>query len=108
MKEAFALGAVFASAAAMGLLLSSCATLAKEAVAGVQNAALLTVTRDRRIDTGDFHGIAALANQLAQDEQFRLKPIWPRSPTCGLSDQDVSDHRFRHRQGHGLCNDCSL
>jgi hypothetical protein len=34
-------------------------------VASVENAALLTVTCDRRIDTSDFQGIAALANQLA-------------------------------------------
>jgi len=75
MNKAFRLGIVLSSAIAVGLLLASCATLEKEQVARVENAALLTVTCDRRVDTSDFQGLAALANKLAQDEQFHLKPI---------------------------------
>ncbi len=72
MNRAFRLGI---AAIAAGLALASCATLEKEQVARVENAALLTVTCDRRIDASDFRGIAALVNKLAQDEQFHLKPI---------------------------------
>jgi hypothetical protein len=75
MNKTFRFGLALPSAIVLGLLLASCATLNKEQVARVENAALLTVTCDRRIDTSDFYGLAALANQLAQNEQFRLKPI---------------------------------
>jgi hypothetical protein len=58
-----------------GLLLFGCATLEKGRVAGVEEAALISVYCDKRIDTSDFSGLAAAVNQLAQDESFQLKPI---------------------------------
>jgi hypothetical protein len=60
MNKAFRLGIVLCSAIAAGLLLASCATLEKEQVASVENAALLTVTCDRRIDTSDFQGLVRI------------------------------------------------
>ncbi len=57
------------------LLLFACATLEKGQVAGVEQAALISVYCDKRIDMSDFKGLAALVNRLAQDESFQLKPL---------------------------------
>ncbi len=61
--------------AAGALLLFSCATLEKGQVASVQQAALISVYCDKRIDMSDFGGLAAMVNQLAQNEAFQLKPL---------------------------------
>ncbi len=66
------LGAVLAAGA---LLLLSCATLEKGQVAGVEDAALISIYCDKRIDMSDFKGLAALVSQLAQDKAFQLKPL---------------------------------
>jgi hypothetical protein len=57
------------------LLLGSCATLEQGQVASVEEAALVSVYCDKRIDTSDFQGLAALVNQLSQDKAFQLKPV---------------------------------
>jgi hypothetical protein len=57
------------------LLLASCATLEQGQVASVEEAALVSVYCDKRIDTSDFQGLAALVNQLSQDKAFQLKPV---------------------------------
>jgi len=66
------LGAGLAAAALLSL---SCATLEKTQVAGVEEAALISIYCDKRIDMSDFGGLAALVNQLAQDKSFQLKPL---------------------------------
>jgi hypothetical protein len=60
---------------ALLLLLISCATLEKGQVASVEEAALVSVYCDKRIDTSDFKGLAALVNELSQDKAFQLKPV---------------------------------
>jgi hypothetical protein len=69
------LGAALALAALLPL---SCATLEKGQVAGAREAALISVYCDKRIDTSDFGGLAALVNQLSQDKSFQLKPLATR------------------------------
>ncbi len=57
------------------LLLGSCATLEQGQVASVEEAALVSVYCDKRIDTSDFQGLAALVSQLSQDKAFQLKSV---------------------------------
>jgi len=64
-----------ASLALAALLSLSCATLEKTQVASVEEAALISIYCDKRIDMSDFGGLAALVNQLAQDKSFQLKPL---------------------------------
>jgi hypothetical protein len=64
-----------ASLAVAALLSLSCATLEKGQVAGVEEAALISIYCDKRIDMSDFGGLAALVNQLAQDKSFQLQPL---------------------------------
>ncbi len=64
-----------ASLAAAVLFSLSCATLEKGQMASVEEAALISIYCDKRIDMSDFGGLAALVNQLAQDKSFQLKPL---------------------------------
>jgi hypothetical protein len=66
---------VSASLTVAALLSFSCATLEKTQVAGVEEAALISIYCDKRIDMSDFGGLAALVNQVAQDQAFQLKPL---------------------------------
>lgn len=57
------------------LVLTGCATFNSKALESVNNAAVVSVFCDKRIDMSDFKGMAAFINQIAQDESFRLEPV---------------------------------
>jgi hypothetical protein len=61
--------------AASLFLLFSGGKMREGKVKGVEEAALISVFCDKRIDTSDFKGIASASSQLAQNDDFNLKPI---------------------------------
>jgi hypothetical protein len=56
-------------------MFASCASVNKEVLANVKNAALLSVNCDRTIDMSDFGTLAALAQTLSKSADFDLQPI---------------------------------
>jgi hypothetical protein len=67
--------------------MTSCATIDKNAIAMVKNAAVVSVYCDKRLDMSDFSGMASAIAALAQNEQFDLSAI-----TTKLKDSLFNDY----------------
>lgn len=57
------------------LFYSGCSTFQKGSVTSIQNAAVVSVFCDKQIDMSDFKGMASSVSALAQNKDFKLKPI---------------------------------
>jgi hypothetical protein len=66
---------LFALSAALLLLVGSGDRIKQGKVKKTEEAAVISVFCDKRIDMSDFKGLSSAASELAQNENFNLKPI---------------------------------